>query len=180
VVVSPRPAHRPHAVSDVAVLFTRSAQETLLSRAFWQTGIDGLETGGWLIGANTDRGVVVRRATSPGPTAQRRRDSFVDDLYAMSRFELERLWGDPLSSRVGSWHTHPTGTARPSNGDLESWRAGLNVINHDDWQPCYVGVIVARDKDRRWRPHAWVARYDDAGETVVERARIRPLDGTWR
>jgi integrative and conjugative element protein (TIGR02256 family) len=160
----------------VEVLLRKAARELMLSAAMWQSGVDGLETGGWLIGGGLDAEVVVTHATRPGPTAVRSSSSFVDDLCRMSRFNLQRLWGDPLSSRVGSWHTHPSGSAEPSEGDISSWRAGLEVVNRESWQPYYIGMIAAPSSDRRWQLHTWTTRFSDGGEIIFERAELRALE----
>src|SRR5438034_602096 len=78
----------------------------------------------------------------------------------------------PPAARVGSWHTHPLGGAEPSETDRAAWRAGLDNINRDSFQPYYAAVIAAENARHGWDLHAWVAVQRN-GKTVIEPATIK-------
>ena len=80
------------------------------------------ETGGVLMGfRDRNGGIVVTRASGPGPKAIRRTDWFERDL-TFCQAELEKTYNE-LGKRglyVGEWHYHPTGSNKPSRQDLLS------------------------------------------------------------
>jgi integrative and conjugative element protein (TIGR02256 family) len=181
--VAPKPrrrsatATRPRSAvtrSAIRIELTPAARRTIMHGAQWQSGIDGLETGGWLIGGGLERSVAVTHATLPGARATRGRDFLYHSLEGLEQFELRRMWGDPLAARVGCWHTHPEGTGEPSDTDLKAWRAGLDGVNRQSWQPYYPAIIAAPNKRHGWDLHAWVATKRN-GKTVVEPATIRDI-----
>jgi len=162
--------------TQVEVLLAPQARDSILHAAAWQSGVDGLETGGWLIGDGRGTRAFVSDATRPGPGARREIDALTLDYSDLARFRLRSIWGDPFSARIGKWHTHPGGPAEPSDVDLKSWRAGLEVINRDGWQPYYVAIIAAPASNRSWDLHTWVARHGRDGSVVVEPAELSELD----
>jgi integrative and conjugative element protein (TIGR02256 family) len=169
---SPRSRVTPLAGRRVEVQLSPTARRTILHGAYWQSGQDRLESGGWLIGGGLDTRAAVVGATLPGPRAKRGRDYIEMTTEGLDQFELKRLWGDPLAARVGSWHTHPGGDAEPSETDLAAWRAGLGNINRDSFQPYYAAVIAAENARHGWDLHAWVAVQRN-GKTVIEPATIQ-------
>ncbi|MBV9818191.1 MAG: Mov34/MPN/PAD-1 family protein [Solirubrobacterales bacterium] len=82
------------------------------------------ETGGSLFGWEADDDVVVACATGPGPGAEHHPRSFrlapAAVAAAMARV-LEVSEG--RYGYIGSWHTHPFGTARPSSVDSGTAKA---------------------------------------------------------
>jgi integrative and conjugative element protein (TIGR02256 family) len=148
----------------------------MLHHAIWESGHDGLETGGWLFGDAADAGVVVAHATGPGSRAARETHSLTLDHSDRAQFALRRMWGEPLTSRIGKWHTHPGGPAEPSVVDLESWEAGLDVISSESRQPYYVAVIATDHVSSSWELHTWLVSRSDTGKTFVERVRLEDLD----
>jgi integrative and conjugative element protein (TIGR02256 family) len=171
----PRSQAIPLARRRVEVQLSPAARQTILHGAFWQSGQDGHETGGWLIGGGLDTRAAVVDATLPGPNATRDRDYLARTYDGLETYKLKRLWGDPLAARIGSWHTHPGGDAEPSATDLESWCAGLYNVNRESWQPYYVGIIAAENARHGWDLNAWVA-VKRGGETVIEPATIGGLN----
>jgi len=117
-----RATNQAAVMRQARVRLSASARETILHRACWQSGVDGLETGGWLFG-DTSSGVVVAHATGPGPTAIRERHALTHDHSALPAYRLRRLWGDVHANRIGQWHSHPGGSGSPSEVDLRGWRS---------------------------------------------------------
>jgi len=163
----------------VAVQLTDAAREAILHEAYWRSGADGLETGGWLIGGGlSGNRIAIVEATGPGRTATRGENSFTNDLHSLEMHDLKRLWGDPLSARCGSFHTHPGGGTEPSDTDLESWRSGLHVANLNSFQPYYAGIIAAQEARGGWGLHAWVALKRNR-ETVVEPDELTTIEADY-
>lgn len=104
----------------------RAALISILSEA--QASRDGRETGGLLIGFETEEGVLITEAGKPGPEAVRRRDFFLRDLEF-----AERLLRDAFLRTgavwVGDWHTHTVSCDRPSITDAESY---IRLLNDDE------------------------------------------------
>jgi integrative and conjugative element protein (TIGR02256 family) len=76
------------------------------------------ETGGSLFGWEADEGVYIACATGPGPGAEHHPRSFrpaLATVAAAMACVLEVSEG--RYGYLGSWHTHPFGTARPSSVD---------------------------------------------------------------
>lgn len=82
--------------------------------------LDGLETGGILLGHDERAQIGVVHAGDPGPAADRRRDRFLRDL-AHAKTLAERGWMEDGSQWIGEWHTHPNGELAPSSADLRSY-----------------------------------------------------------
>jgi integrative and conjugative element protein (TIGR02256 family) len=169
---APRSQAIPPARRAVEVQLSRAARESILHAAYWQSGMDGLESGGMLVGGGLDTHVVVTGATLPGRQAKRGHDYVEMTTEGLDEFDLKRLWGNPLAARCGTWHTHPRGNAEPSKTDLAAWRAGLDNINRDSFQPYYAAIIAAENARHGWDLHAWVAVQRN-GKTVIEPATIK-------
>jgi integrative and conjugative element protein (TIGR02256 family) len=111
--------------------------------------VDGLETGGILLGRdpNPDGLIEAVRAAGPGPHAIRGRSCFLRDLSYSRRlarlaFEREGLqW-------VGDWHTHPRGPQGPSDFDLRTYASHLcdPELNFE----AFVAVIVTPVQEQDW------------------------------
>jgi hypothetical protein len=158
----------------VGVLVTAEAREEILHRAFWETRMDGCETGEGLFGINARSQVLITRANGPGALAKRRPSSVVFDSSAFEHWDPR----DDSIMRVGDWHTHPgRGSGRPSDygssdGDVCAWQASLERLSRDVWVPYYVGLIVTGERDSgRSVIHAWTL--DHARK--LERATITAL-----
>ena len=107
----------PH-VFDTMISLTAAAAETIQDES--QKSIDGLETGGILLGHDDGTSVLVTSAGGPGPNAHRASDRFSRDLeHAVSLGNL--AYADDGSVWVGEWHTHPTGPSTPSPADLSTY-----------------------------------------------------------
>jgi len=101
----------------------RTALISILSEA--QASRDGRETGGLLIGFETEAGVLITEAGKPGPEAVRRRDVFLRDLGFAERL-LQNAHSSTRAVWVGDWHTHTIGSDRPSFTDAQSYTTLLN------------------------------------------------------
>lgn len=115
------------------VVINRSALSVIVAEA--KRSVDGLETGGILLGDDTihipgphDDGPYVRHAGGPGPAAIRRATFFRPDYVQAQRDALDAFVADG-SNWLGTWHTHPSlGPVRhnrPSNIDLRVYRQHL-------------------------------------------------------
>ena len=80
-----------------------------------------VETGGALFGFGADDELVVACAYGPGPRAKHRRSSF-EPHRATTDALIRAVWlaSDRRYRYLGSWHTHPGGSARPSGTDLQT------------------------------------------------------------
>lgn len=82
------------------------------------------ETGGSLFGWEDDENVFVACASGPGPGAEHRPRSFAPAASAVGAvMERVRDVSHGRYAYIGSWHTHPRGTARPSGTDTSTARA---------------------------------------------------------
>lgn len=100
------------------VRIAKDAAETIVREA--QRSLDGLETGGVLLGVDLGGEISVLHAGGPGPDAQREPTSFLRDTAYATELALE-AWQEDRSQWIGEWHTHPTGDLSPSPIDLESY-----------------------------------------------------------
>lgn len=103
-------------ITDVAL--TVIAREALRS-------VDGLETGGILLGADTTDGAGIRHAGDAGPNAKRGERTFLRDLDHAQHL-ADSAWLEDGSQWIGEWHTHPAGELAPSDLDLHSYMRHLH------------------------------------------------------
>jgi integrative and conjugative element protein (TIGR02256 family) len=68
--------------------------------------VDGVETGGILVGYETRKGLVISHATGPGPKAIQTECSLELDVQYISR-ELRRFETSLPIGYQGNWHSHP-------------------------------------------------------------------------
>lgn len=121
----------------------------------------GKETGGILLGYETDRSIVVMDATGPGPNARRSSLSVELDTPAIQA-ATDRAAADGYQYQ-GSWHTHPTtGPISPSPTDRRLLRSAA-------WSSRYrlrlaSVMLIARDS---------VDTLDDVLALVCGKRRIR-------
>lgn len=80
-----------------------------------------VETGGALFGFGSDLELVVACAYGPGPRARHRRSSFEPHPRTTDAL-IEAVWraSDRRYRYLGSWHSHPGGSARPSTTDVHT------------------------------------------------------------
>lgn len=101
--------------------------------------IDGLETGGLLLGhIDTDR-VVVQFAGGPGPAALREPTRFQRDLDH-ARMLAAAAWKLNGSIWLGEWHTHPNSSAAPSDTDMQTYQQHLT--DPDLTLPSFLSLIA--------------------------------------
>lgn len=79
------------------------------------------ETGGMLLGYETNGDVVVANVIGPGGRAKHRCNSFVPDSE-FQQLVLEALFRktDGRETYLGDWHTHPNGPCNPSTTDKKT------------------------------------------------------------
>lgn len=97
------------------------------------------ETGGIILGRETDHACTVSEVIGPGPSAEHRRASFDPD-HGWQVAEVARLWRDQKGkiTYLGDWHSHPGGAPRPSPLDREV----LRLIADTDDARCTAPVML--------------------------------------
>lgn len=117
-------------------------------RALAAISADGCETGGILLGHGPDQDgrVVVGHAGDPGPHAERKPDFFLRDLH-YSRRLAARAWRSDGSEWIGEWHTHPSGGARPSTLDLQTY---AGILDRTPGMAVVVAIIVTPGTRGSW------------------------------
>ena len=82
--------------------------------------MDGSETGGILLGYDSEDTIAVTTAGDPGPRANRRPDGFLRDL-ARARRLADEVYERDGSVWIGEWHTHTSGPPTPSDIDMKTY-----------------------------------------------------------
>ena len=121
----------PVTITDVAL--SAIAREALRS-------VDGLETGGILLGYDATDGIGIRHAGGPGPNAARGKRTFMRDLDHARRL-ADSAWLQDRSQWIGEWHTHPEDYPTPSGLDRSEWRR--LATGRKDKRP-QLSIIVGR------------------------------------
>lgn len=99
-----------------------------------------LETGGILLGHESDGVPQVTVAGDPGTKAVREPLRFSRDLDHAERL-AERAWQESQAVWLGEWHTHPGGSPVPSDIDMASY--GRHLADPDLAFRRFVSLIVA-------------------------------------
>lgn len=109
-----------------------------------------LETGGPLIGYIAGDAYVVVRA--PGvPVANRHRASFQPSYDAVDEIiASEHRRSDGQLRYLGSWHSHPSGTAVPSSTDHNTAK---NIASEPEVKLARPLQLIAATSVRPWRAH---------------------------
>jgi integrative and conjugative element protein (TIGR02256 family) len=109
---------------------------------------DGCETGGILLGYDTDeRGeALALEAGGPGPRAERRPDFFQRDLKHAQKL-ADEAYARTCARWIGEWHTHPGQLLGPSRKDLQTYRSILR--NPELHFSSFLSLIVSA-KDDQW------------------------------
>ncbi len=120
-----------------------------------------LETGGLLLGWTDDAtgDAVVAAIVGPGPAAKHGRMSFRPD-HDWQRAELARRYAGSgrVHGYLGDWHTHPSGSGRPSDRDRRT-----------------LALIAAAPLARAPKPLLAIVADGPDGTIHVWRHRRRPL-----
>jgi len=113
------------------------------------------ETGGLLLGHQSQNLLVIDEAIGPGPHAQHTTFSFDPDQPWQER-EVARLWNEHGGQidYLGDWHTHPRGRANLSRDDISC----LKLIQRADAAraPHPLMLVLAIDQHAQIRPCAWL------------------------
>lgn len=119
-----------------------------------RVSVDGLETGGILLGHDHESQQVmeVTRAGDPGPTARRERRWFLRDLkHAQGLGDI--AYEEDGSVWIGEWHTHTNASPLPSPRDLSTYLMILSDPSLDFTR--FASIIVTADSDQWDVPIMW-------------------------
>lgn len=147
--------------SQPAVLITQSAVASIAREAC--RSVDGLETGGILLGTDDGDVIVIKHAGDPGPKAKRSERAFLRDNDHARRLANE-AWVLDGSQWIGEWHTHPNLELVPSSLDLSSYLRHIR-----DPELClerFVAIIVGVGSDVGVVATAWTI--DLSSASMVE------------
>ncbi len=114
--------------------------------------IDGLETGGILLGHDESGQAEVTVAGRPGPGAERTPNRFRRDLAYAQQLSDDAFEADG-SVWLGEWHTHPGGPEMPSELDLRSYAEMLTDTELGFRQ--FLCIIVTMRRVPRSTPLLW-------------------------
>lgn len=147
--------------SQPAVLITQSAVASIAREAC--RSVDGLETGGILLGTDDGGVIVIKHAGDPGPEAKRSERAFVRDNDHARRLANE-VWVLDGSQWIGEWHTHPNLELIPSSLDLNSYFRHLR--DPELGLERFVAIIVGVGSDVGVVASAWTI--DSSSASMVE------------
>lgn len=107
------------------------------------------ETGGVLVGYETEAGTQITHVTGPGPRAKRTRSRFRRD-GAYTQAEVDRAHDESggREDYVGEWHSHPDPVG-PSGIDCGSMEWVSKNARYRRSNP--VMILARRTKFRRWK-----------------------------
>jgi hypothetical protein len=177
------PELRKKASPQIEVVIGRGVRKRIGDNLFWQTRLDGLESGGFLFARPTrtwEKRVELIEATHTGD-AKRRSASLTLDTDEWARAERAFEAEGVDLALCGFWHSHPqTRNASPSSTDLASLLAVLDWHEEHGRSAAYsVGLIYAASEylgDSWARPHldAWVVRREGySRRAICEPANVR-------
>jgi integrative and conjugative element protein (TIGR02256 family) len=131
-----------------------------------RSSVDGLETGGILLGHDRGSEMHVTIAGDAGPAARRERHRFLRDLDH-ARALADEAYDDHGGVWIGEWHTHPKGPPTPSAVDLRTYATHLAdpTLGFER----FLSLIVLPCPDHAWQHVsvvAWVMEGDAA--TIAE------------
>jgi integrative and conjugative element protein (TIGR02256 family) len=107
------------------------------------------ETGGALVGNETDDGTQITDATGPGPLARRTRSRFRrDGTYTQAEVDRAYIESGGREDYVGEWHSHPDSVG-PSGIDCGSMMWISNNARYRRSNP--VMILARRSKFSRWK-----------------------------
>ena len=127
------------------VLVKQEVLSTILSES--TKSRDGNETGGILIGVDSNNHVEFLRAGGPGPGAIRRPDLFCRDTV-FSQEIVDDEWSSTGSDWIGEWHTHTVGSPIPSQRDRLLYR---HFVNDEDLFFARFFSLIVCSTDESWR-----------------------------
>lgn len=115
--------------------------------------LDGLETGGILLGPDDGRTLSVLHAGGPGPHALRGPRTFLRDREHAQRL-ANSAWAEDRSQWIGEWHTHVNTAPIPSQIDLDSYLRHL--VDPDLHFDRFIAIIVSIDATHEADVEAWL------------------------
>lgn len=140
--------------------------------------IDGLETGGILLGVDDGQTLQVLHAGGPGPHAVRGPRTFMRDRKYAQRL-ADSAWAEDCSQWIGEWHTHVNTAPIPSEIDLDSYMRHL--VDPDLDFDRFVAVILSIDATHEADVTAWIIDTNHARsarlQLVARTARLEILRG---
>lgn len=136
-----------------------------------QESVDGLETGGILLGHDQTTHIDVTVAGGPGPSAVRQATWFLRDLdHAKHLGDI--AYDADGSIWVGEWHTHPRGPVAPSALDLRTYAQMLDDTELDFAR--FVALILTPGPSGWTSPLLWPWVMTADRETTLATIRVQP------
>lgn len=132
------------------------------------------ETGGILVGYRVGGQSVICALIGPGPKATHEPWQFRPDPVWQER-ELAHVFrrSGGIHTYLGDWHSHPSGSGRPSARDKKTAR---HIAEHADARlPEPLMMVVSRDRDE-WKPLVYV--YERSSLVRCRVVIFTDLDGT--
>ena len=113
-----------------------------------------LETGGILLGHRIDHEIVITAHIPAGPGAERTRTTFQPD-GPWQRQQLESVFRSTagVTTYLGDWHSHPTGSAPPSKQDRKT---AARIASDPAAQVAEPVMLIVVLQDASWRTTAHV------------------------
>jgi len=110
------------------------------------------ETGGALMGYESEDGLVITHLIDAGPEAQRTATGFSPD----PAFQLEAIGhiyarSGRIHTYIGDWHSHPNGSPMHSSTD----RAAVREISRSREARCERPLMIIIGEDDGWSAVAW-------------------------
>jgi len=138
------------------VILAQIARESILGEV---KKVEGVETGGILIGFETEeRDIIILRASGPGPKAVMTETRFEKDIeYCQQQLEESSRELGIRGLYVGEWHFHPSGSNHPSPLDIKSMYEIAHQENYATDQPAM--IIVGPDHNLSGTIHPITAEY---------------------
>ncbi|MGZ4183355.1 MAG: zinc finger domain-containing protein [Solirubrobacteraceae bacterium] len=135
----------PDATADLKIVVSSRAVETIVADVA-PVG-DLVESGGILLGLRRSGVLLVTDAGGHGERAERKPMSYKHD--AVHDIQLAQQLGQWAGlEEIGGWHSHGTGTDRPSPQDLQAWAGMAELVSKFRQTDPYLGLIVTAPRLR--------------------------------
>jgi proteasome lid subunit RPN8/RPN11 len=164
-------------IDTVTVELSREARRAIIERA--QAAAGHAETGGGLFvdaAAQPGDKFVVTMASGPGPRANRQHGSMMLDTAHMLDLERDQFEAGTPKRWAGFFHTHPSGSGKPSERDLLTFAHCARALDLDGKGITFPAIIATPDPSRGWtepRLTAWAVRHQPNVKPMYHAATIK-------